>query len=128
MTGSNPPPGVRADTVRWCRDVAAVLGAVAAQAGRLAAGIAADWLDDNGREWAERATLLHRELVRDASAAADLSTAPARSDDAESGVSPLGAGVGRDRRARLGGTDAVRAQDGIGMQVAELPEPGGPPG
>lgn len=138
MTGSHLPSGVAAETVRWCEAVAAALATSAARTGGLAAGIAADWLDDVGQEWAQRTALLHRELVRDALAAADLCSAFAHRAGADNAPPPTppvagpgvaGPGVGplRDRRARLGGTEAGRAQNDLGMQVAELP-PIGPPG
>lgn len=108
MTGSD---------TSWCADVAAVLLAASDQTARLAVRIAEDWLDDRGREWAERAALLHRELDRMATEAAHLGAQP---DPALPVLPTLVVGTGR-RGPRLGGTAGERADDAYGMSIAELP-------
>ena len=102
---------------RWCADVAAVLLEASDRTARLALRIAEDWLDDRGREWAERAALLHRELDRMAADAARRGTEP---DPTPELLSPLVTGPAR-RGPRLGGTSGVRADDASGMRIAELP-------
>jgi hypothetical protein len=107
---------------RWCADVAAVLLAASDQTARLALRIAEDWLDDRGREWAERAGLLHRELDRMATDAAHLGAQPdpAQPDPAQPVLPTVVAGTGR-RGPRLGGTAGERVDDTYGMRIAELP-------
>ena len=109
-----------ASDTRWCADVAAVLRAASDQTARLAVQIAEDWLDDRGREWAERAALLHRELDRIAGDAAHLGTRLAHPEPAPPVLTTVVAGTGR-RGPRLGGTAGERADDAYGMRIAELP-------
>lgn len=113
-----PDPGVAA---RWCVEVAAVLLAASDRTARLAVQVAGDWLDDRGREWAERVALLHRELDRSAAEAADLGARLAHADPGPAGLPAIAAGMSRRRGPRLGDTAGVRTDDEIGMQIAELP-------
>jgi hypothetical protein len=105
---------------RWCADVAAVLRAASDQTARLAVRVAEDWLDERGREWAERVALIHRELDRMATEAADLRARIADPDTAPPLPATIGAGTGR-RGPRLGGTAGERVDDTYGMRIAELP-------
>ncbi len=105
----------------WCGEVAAVLAAASERTARLAVQIAEDWLDDRGREWAERAALLHRELERSAAAAAALGTRFTGPDPSSSVLWPIGPVIARHRGPRLGGTSGARTGDDTGMQIAELP-------
>jgi hypothetical protein len=105
------------DAARWCADVAAVLFAASDRTARLAVGIAEDWLDDRGREWAERVALLRRELDRSAEDAAEQGRRLA-----DSGTAPLIAPTGPARGGpRLGGVGGIRTEDDTGMRIAELP-------
>lgn len=109
--------------VQWCRGLAGLLVDAAVQVHRLAGRIAEDWPDDHGREWAQRAELLHRELGRDADIAAGLGSILDR-QDAEGAVLPPPLPGGRapsGRGVRLGGTEASRIDDERGMRIAALP-------
>lgn len=132
---TRPDPAPLAEAADWCAGLAAVLADVAGQAGGLAARIADDWSDDHGREWAERAALLRRELSRDALAATELATDLARrsadasltgaptTDSPTTGAGALSAPVAGSTRptgARLGGTDADRVDEERGMRIAQL--------
>ena len=101
MTSEDPSD----DIVRWCVGLVDALSEAAARVGELAGWIADDWPDQHGREWAERATMLHRDLDDHARAAEQLATAWGR--------------IGM----RLGGTSASRTDDDRGMRIAELPDP-----
>lgn len=118
---------------RWCVALGETLSDVGRRVGRLSVLIAQDWPDERGREWAERLGLLHRRLGRDASAAVELGDRlvrqPERVDDG--GLPPATGTVSNGARRpgmRLGDTGASRAQEGRGMRIAELPDPGEPPG
>lgn len=122
--------GGGADLLRWCTAAAVDLVDAGVLAGRLAAAIAADWLDDNGREWAERAGRLGRELDAAAADAAHVARELARPDRepdpaliAAHGIALRG---GSGRGPRLGGTDGDRAGDDRGVHLPQLPddEPG----
>lgn len=102
----------------WCAEVAAALLAASERVARLSVQVGEDWLDDRGREWAERAALLHRELDRAAARAAELG---ARQDDPVPAIPMPIVPLGPRRGPRLGGTGGVRADDGTGMRIAELP-------
>lgn len=131
------PDGVYPDS-RWCAGVAAALSGASERVGRLALGIADDWRDGRGREWAERTTLLHRELGRVAAEAAEIGAAIARRATeaaaqpvpvAESLPPPRAAVLGaaaaaRGRGPRLGAVAGDRAEPDVGMRIAQLPEPG----
>lgn len=132
MTHPDPPSDRAAieSAGRWCAGMAAALAAASARAATLAVRIAHDWPDDLGREQAERAAALHRELERDADAAEQLGRTLARHATEATGLpsssllpgwTPGGA---RDRGARLGGTEAERVAEGRGMRIAQLPDPG----
>ena len=133
------PEAVRA-AASWFAAVSssldAVLGEVAAVAGRIAAA----WPDARGAEWAERAALVHRELGREADASAEAGRSATRlADDlsVESGpgtapgvptIRPSALHGGRPGGARLGGTEADRADDERGVRIPQLPEPVDRPG
>ena len=133
---SDDPAVLRAaaeSAAQWCLGLAVALAETAVQVGRLADRIADDWLDDHGRERAERTALLHRELGRDALAAAELGNTLARlgadgptPDPWSVAVAALRGRAGRGMR--LGGTDVSRVDDERGMRIAQLPEQDGLPG
>ncbi len=106
----------------WCAEVVAVLVEASDRTARLAVAIAEDWLDDRGREWAERAALLHRELDR---LAADAARRGAERADPDPFPLPVLAAPGRRGPRlggpRLGGTAGTRVDDEDGMRIAELP-------
>lgn len=114
----------------WCTRLALTLTDAAARIGALAGAIVHDWTDLRGQEWAERAALVHRELDRDAVAAAQVSAALAReqappSPDASAVISAAAAAAlaaTQRRTARLGGTEAHRADQERGMRIAQLPD------
>jgi hypothetical protein len=129
---TGPVPPADPDTLRraalWCTRLADGLADLARRVGMLSEQIAQDWPDDRGRELAERSALLHRALGREAVAAAELGEAYAR-ELLDPGLPPAvaaAAGPARRQGMRLGGTDAARTDDGRGMRIAALPEPGGP--
>lgn len=118
--------------VRWCADVAAALEDASARAGTLAAALADDWPDVHGQEWADRTTLLHRELDRASAEAAGLArqlAGPATDDAPEAllraAVSGVAAVLTRRSPAaagpRLGDTTGTSADSDLGMRIAELP-------
>lgn len=122
---------------RWCAGVAASLAGASERVSRLALVIADDWRDARGQEWAERTTLLHRELGRVAAQATEIGTAIAQQaaevvappDPGADPPTPLpaavpGATAAHARGPRLGAVAGDRTQDGLGMRIAELPEPG----
>ena len=111
----------------WCRAAGTVLAHAAARALLLASAVAADWLDDHGREWAERAASLHRELARTARDVDDLTRELSLRDHAPDVAATLRGVAAQARRTGpcLGGTDGARTDDGHGVRIAELPEPGG---
>ncbi len=128
-----------APDARWCNGVSAALAGAAEGAGRLAQAVAEDWRDGHGQEWAERATLLHRELGRVAAEAAEIGAAIARrateapeAPDSGTPVSwqeslaPLRPAVlgaaAHDRGPRLGAIAGDRTETDLGMRIAELPE------
>lgn len=114
-------------TIRWCAELAAAVAELAPRVARLTDEVARDWPDDHGREWSERAALVHRELCRDAVTAAELGAAIARLAAGPLVLDPLSgpaAGTVRHPGVRLGGIDATRAGDDRGMTIAQLPDPG----
>jgi len=117
-------------TRQWCADAAAVLGAAAFAAGRLAAAVAVDWLDDHGREWSDRISSLGRELADASRRAEDLAERlgdldPARPELANALTSALQSATGTARASgpRLGDTAGARVDDGYGVRIAEIPDP-----
>jgi len=137
--GPPPDPDAVHAVARWCAGLADALTEVGRQLERLAEQITHDWADDRGRDWAERSTLLRRELGREAVAAAELGEVLARraadDTDLDGPVPPLTASLGAGLvprypgpGMRLGGTDATRVDDDRGMRIAELPAPGAEPG
>lgn len=131
------PPGPTDDDApdaRWCHGVSAALAGASEGVGRLARAIADDWRDGHGQEWAERTTLLHRELGRVAAEAAEIGAAIARRAT-EAAAPPVSwpeppaavlgaAAAARGRGPRLGAVAGDRTDDDLGMRIAELPEPG----
>lgn len=121
MTAPEPGP-----LELWCARLAGTLADAAAKIGALAGAVAADWPDDLGREWVERAALVHRELDRDALAAAQVGARLATereltASDTLTGMAAALATAGR-RSAQLGGTEAHRADQERGMRIAQLPD------
>lgn len=139
------PQALRTAAHRYA-GLAAALAEAGARTGGLAEQIARDWPDAHGREWAERAGRLRRELGREALAATELEEALARRaravDQESPGPSsaiptspaspalPPVAGAGRSTRPgmRLGGTESRREDGDRGMRIAELPPATGPSG
>jgi hypothetical protein len=100
-----------------------------AATGRIGADVERDWLDERGREWAERAALVRRALMRelDATLAAARSVGDALrlgdtgEDPRSIGSAGLGrATVSRSGGPRLGDTDADRVEEERGMRIARL--------
>jgi hypothetical protein len=107
------------DPIRWCTRLAAALDDAARRVARIAGQLADDWPDAAGREWAERAARLGRDLHRDAVAADELRSDLVRAaEPAPAEVPRLPAGV------RLGGTSGVRVGEERGMRIAELGDDG----
>lgn len=130
MTRPGPPPG-------WCANLAIALAEMSVQVGELADRILRDWPDDRGRERAERTAALHRELGRDALAAAQLGKALARdaAEDVDAGgeaappaLPALSLGPAWRPGTRLAGTEADRVDPERGVRIAQLPDPGPQPG
>jgi hypothetical protein len=105
---------------RWCAELAAALLTASERTARLAVMIAEDWLDDHGREWAEQAALLQRELDRSAAEAADLGAQMTEPGPVPAHL-PLVAGGTSRRGPRLGGTAGTHVDHEYGMSIAELP-------
>ena len=115
---------------QWCADATAVLGAAAVTAGRLAAAVAVDWLDDDGREWSDRISSLSRDLDDASRRAEDLARRLEDLDPTEPTLtSALAAALraaavtSRGSGPRLGGLTGARVDDGHGVHIAELPDP-----
>lgn len=129
MTGR---PAVTGDDAarRWCADATEVLRDATVRAGRLATAVATDWLDDNGREWAQRITALRRDLADTAHEADELAARLREPDgtDPELGRAlaaalRAGSAVSRDGRGpRLADTSGARVDDERGMHIAQLPD------
>ena len=98
-------------TRQWCVEATELLRDTAVRAARLASAVTIDWLDPDGRAWAERIDALRRSLDETAHEADDLARRlpPAAS----------AAGYG----PRLGDTSGARADDAHGIQIAQLPDP-----
>lgn len=129
---------------------AELAAALAVAAGRLADGLPAvarvvadverDWLDERGREWADRASLVRAALSREFDAVLDharvvgaaLDGQPADGQAPRSVVSgaarPPKGGSRPDEGPRLGGTDADRTDDVRGVRIAQLGADGAEPG
>lgn len=122
MTAPEPSP-----VELWVTRLARTLADAAALAGALAGAIAKDWTDSRGPEWAERAGLVHRELERDAAAAAQVSAAltgdPAATDPATvvTAIASAALSAPQRRGVRLGDTLAQRIDEERGMRIAQLP-------
>lgn len=131
-----PDPEALRTSARRYGLLATALAEAGARVARLSRQIAEDWPDAHGREWADRADRLCRELGRDALASAELGEALAREAAATERAAstavaqgcPAGGPAPSGRGMRLGGTDSRREDDGRGMRIAELPSEHGPPG
>ncbi len=129
------------------RDVAGALSVVADRLvgalpaiGVVVADVERDWRDDGAREWAERASLVRRALLRELDATLAIlrgvgdaiRMAGAEDDPAHQPFGSAGAGSGRQAARsggpRLGGTEADRVDDERGVRIAELGADGGEPG
>jgi hypothetical protein len=129
MTSESPVPGD--DAVRqWCTEATEVLRDAAVRAGHLAAAVATDWLDDHGREWAERITTLRRDLAHTAGQAEELAKRLHEPDGADSELGRAMAAALRAASAasracngpRLGDTSGTRVDDEHGVHIAQLPD------
>jgi hypothetical protein len=119
------------DAVRqWCTEATEVLREAAVRAGRLAAAVATDWLDDHGREWAERITTLRRDLADTAQQAEELTNILRDPDGTDSELGRAMAAAVRAASAassggngpRLGDTSGTRVDDEHGVHIAQLPD------
>jgi hypothetical protein len=119
------------DAVRqWCTEATEVLREAAVRAGRLAAAVATDWLDDHGREWAERITTLRRDLADTAQQAEELTNMLRDPDGTDSELGRAMAAAVRAASAassggngpRLGDTSGTRVDDEHGVHIAQLPD------
>jgi hypothetical protein len=110
-----------------CTALAEAVRDLAARVRDVARLIAESRLDDYGREWAERAALVHRALAREAAVADDLGGAIRRSVPEPGGLGPAPlpppAAGPRGGRPRLGGTAAERVGSQLGPDLALLPDP-----
>jgi hypothetical protein len=114
---------------QWCIDATEVLRDAATRAGRLAAAVAVDWLDDHGREWAERIDALRRDLTDASERAEDLAQQLRDLDPADPGLgSALAAALraasatSRGSGPRLGDTSGMRVNNEHGVHIAQLPD------
>jgi len=104
VTSANP-------TRQWCVEAAELLRDSAVRAARLATAVTIDWLDPDGRAWAERIDALRRCLDETAHEADDLARRLPPT------VSAAGYGP------RLGDTSGYRVDEAHGVQIAQLPDP-----
>ena len=108
-------------TARWNEELAGLLHELARALDRLAESVAADWSDRQGRDWLDRADRLHRDLLRQADAAA------ASGGDTSGGALPPlagsrgGCGPAPRSAVRLGDVAGTRVDDPVGIRIAELP-------
>ncbi len=84
---------------------------------RLAEAVTVDWPDARGREWAERAAQLHRELIQQAATAVELGGRTGRPSEGSA------AGMRTRGGVRLGGTEGHRVDEERGVRIGELPPP-----
>lgn len=121
-----PDPDALRTSARWCSGLADALADARLRMGGFSELVDRDWPDTRGREWAELAGRLRRELGRQAEAAVELGEMLARrAADAEDygGSSAPVVGPAQRSGARLGGTDASRVGADRGVRIAELPDP-----
>jgi hypothetical protein len=116
---------------RWCAEVTELLRDTALRAARLASAVAVDWLDPEGRRWAERIDALRRAIDEAAQQADDLArrlpdTDPARPELASQLLTALRAASSAGYGPRLGDTAGARVDDTHGVQIAQLPDLPGP--
>jgi hypothetical protein len=119
----------------WCTRLGAVLTEVGDGIGRLAGHVGQDWSDAEGVLRADRLTMLHRSVLRDAEDAAELGR---RLERAASGTGPAGdlaallgrlAAIGASGRSNgpesqregvtLADVDGARAAERPGMQLPD---------
>ncbi len=121
-----PDPDALRTSARWCSGLADALADARDRMGGFSALVARDWPDTHGREWAELAGRLRRELGRLAEAAVELGevlTRRAADADADGGAPGPAVGPAHRPGARLGGTDAARVGVERGVRIAALPDP-----
>jgi hypothetical protein len=98
---------------RWATNLADDLDDIGRRLARLAESVAADWPDQRGREWTERAARLRSELAEQAAEAGRLGDRMAPDDPGAAGIEQPG--------IRLGDTGGDRIDDERGVRIAELP-------
>jgi hypothetical protein len=117
-------PGELRDVAQWWSGLAEALVEAARRIGQLAEQVGRDWPDGHGREWAERAGQIGAGLACEAGAAAEVGADYARrSMELPAGPVAPGSFVARRPGMRLGGTEAHRVDDELGIRIAQLPEP-----
>jgi hypothetical protein len=115
-------------TRQWCVEATELLRDTAVRAARLASAVTIDWLDPDGRAWAERIDALRRSLDETAHEADDLArrlpdTDPAHPELASRLVAALRAASAAGYGPRLGDTSGARVDDAHGVHIAQLPDP-----
>ena len=103
-------------TRQWCVEATELLRDTAVRAARLASAVTIDWLDPDGRAWAERIDALRREPRRDRPRGR-------RPGSAAADTVRLVAAAGTRYGPRLGDTSGARVDDAHGVQIAQLPDP-----
>jgi hypothetical protein len=107
---------------RWCAALLADLDELLPELRRLAEDIGEHWRDDRGRECADRAAAVHRQLGHDAGACAGLGRAIACA-----AVELTPARLAAPSGPLLGSTAAERAEERRGVRIPTLPDTGALP-
>jgi len=111
-------------TRQWCVEAVALLHDTAGRAARLAATVAADWLDPDGQAWAARIDALRRDLDNAAREADDLVRRLPEADPALASAlaAALRAAPQGSYGPRLGDTAGARVDDAHGVRIAQMPD------